>query len=97
MPELARALELGMILRHRRRDDERARAVDVRRVVAGVDADAERARSARARGFASQPVTRDAAPREQLGERAHPGAGDADEVDGPGVGGIEEGHDGGAI
>ena len=31
--ELARANELRMILRHRRRDDERARAVDVRRIV----------------------------------------------------------------
>ena len=30
---LASALELGMILRHRRRDDERARTLDVRRIV----------------------------------------------------------------
>jgi hypothetical protein len=35
---------------------------------------------------------------EELREGAHPGAGDADEVDGPRIGWIEEaGHDGGAI
>ena len=40
----------------------------------------------------------DAAEDEELGEGAHPGAGDADEMDGARVGGVEEaGHDGGMI
>ena len=69
-----------MILRHRRRHDERARAVDVRRIVRRRRRRRVARRSSRRAGFASQPVIGDAAPQEQLGERAHPGAGDADEV-----------------
>ena len=57
--ELARAHELRMVLRHRRRDDERARAVDVRGswpVSTRMPSAAEVRRVRRA--CASQPVTR---------------------------------------
>ena len=95
--ELARADQLRMVLRHRRRDDQRARAVDVRGSRAGLD---ERRRARRGRrafsGCCVAAGDADAAEDEELGEGAHPGAGDADEMDGPRVGGVEEaGHDGG--
>ncbi len=51
-----------------------------------------RARSTAPSGFASHPVTFSASPDEQLGERAHTGSGDPDEVNRTRIVGIDERH-----
>ena len=66
--------------------------------MAGRDRDAPGGEVGRVLGMLIATGDADAAEGEKLGEGAHPRPGDADEVDGPRVGGIEEaGHDGGAI
>ena len=79
--ELACAHELGMVLRHRRGDDERAAAVDVRRRVTGHDRDAPRGEVRRVLRVLVAAGDAEAAESEELGEGTHPRAGDADEMD----------------
>jgi hypothetical protein len=76
----------------RRRHDDGARAFDVSGVVSGAHVDPEP--SEVAGGVASRiaPGNDDAAPHEQLGQCAHPSAGDTDEVNGAAVGGVYERH-----
>ena len=66
--------------------------------MAGRDRDAAGGEVGRVLGVLIATGDADAAKGEKLGVGAHPRAGDADEMDGPRVGGVEEaGHDGGAI
>jgi hypothetical protein len=80
-----------MILAHRRRDDERAGAIDVGGVMR-LDIDAEPAEVV-ARGRICV-TTRDArtTAHQKLGESAHTSAGDTDKVDGSRVVRIQKGH-----
>ena len=81
-----------MVLGHRTGNDERAGAVDVRRVVPGNNVNAFRRQVL---GILCVTVTSgdgDAAEREELGECGHAGAGDSDEVNWAGVVGVEESH-----
>ena len=75
--------ELGVVGADRGGNDDRIRPADVARVMADRDADAGRAQVAR-RVALEQVGAADGPPfaREQLGERAHPRAADADEVQG---------------
>ncbi len=82
--------EFGMITRNRRRHHDRARARDVPRVVSFEHTNAERGevRGVARRGVASGDGR--PAARKELGERTHPCAGNADEVDRPRIGGVEK-------
>jgi hypothetical protein len=80
-----------MVFRHRRSDDERARTLDMRGIVWPND-DAESAQIIHTAWICVAPRNRHAATHEQLGKGAHARAGDAHEVDGSWVGGIEERH-----
>ena len=86
-----RPLKLRMILRHRRRDDERADPLDMTRIVRP-DVDPESPQIGGAVGVGITPSDADAATHEQLGERAHAGAGDAHEMDRTRIGGIQKLH-----
>src|SRR6185503_9409096 len=79
--ELSRAHELGVILGHGRRHDQLASAVDVLRTVPRCDLDTKGPEILAPAGIGVAAGNRDAAPRQKLGERAHPGAGDSDEMD----------------
>ncbi len=87
------ARELGVRGGDRARCDDGTRAVDVRAVVAAVHDDAERLEVGVAGGTHVAAGDPEAAADEELGERAHPRAGDADEVHRPRIGrGGEEGE-----
>src|SRR5206468_8496286 len=85
-----RRLELQMVLRHRRRHDQRTNAVDVGRIMATNDIDAELAQILDAHGIGIAATHLHAAADEQFGERAHASAGDSYEVDGTLIGRIEK-------
>ena len=90
-PERSRAREFGMILRHRRCHDECARAVDMRRIVS-LDDDAESREIGRGVGIRIATSDTYSSSHEQLGERAHPRAGNTDEMNGARIGRIEKRH-----
>ncbi len=90
--EVARPAELGMILRHGRRDDDGPRRAHVRGIVTDQNVHAQSLEVAHARRIGVAPRDPHSAPHEELGERAHPRAGDADEVNGTRVAGIKKRH-----
>ena len=93
--ELACTLKLGVRLRQCRGHHDSARAIDVRRIVAGADGDSE---PTEVTGWITRRVAAGdgcAAPDEQLGQCAHAGAGYSDEVNRAAIGGVDEGHVGG--
>jgi hypothetical protein len=68
-----------MVLRHRRRNDERARRIDVRRIMpTHGNPEPREVGSGLRMGIATG--YGDAAPEKELGERAHAGTSDTDEV-----------------
>jgi hypothetical protein len=73
-----------MVLRHGRRYDERARGIDVRRIVSR-DAEAQPLEVARTLGVGVAPCDGDAAPKKELGERTHAGSGNTYEMNWSGV------------
>jgi hypothetical protein len=87
--QLTRTRELGMIPRHRGCNDQLARSIHVVRAMSLDDTDSERRQIfSRARiGIASRNTN--AAPSEELGERAHSSAGDPDEMNRALVGAID--------
>ena len=86
--ELTRASELGMSPGHRRRDDQLARTLDVVGAMSLGDADSERLQIVRRARIGVAARHRNSTPSEQLGERAHSGAGDPDEMNRALVGAI---------
>ena len=81
-----------MILRDRTGDDERAMPREMRGIVAGLHRDAKRDEVRRALGGPIAPRDGSPSAMAELGERAHPGAGDALEVDRSWVVRIEQRH-----
>jgi hypothetical protein len=92
----ARGGELGVVLGNGRRDHHGARVANVRRVVPLDHVHPERAQIVGAGRVRVAPGDPRATSHEQLGEGAHPSAGDADEVDRAGIRGEEERHGGAA-
>jgi hypothetical protein len=93
---VARALELGMILRHCRRHDESARTHYMGWIVR-TDRDPQPSQIVHARRICIAAGDNHTAAHEQFGKRAHAGTGNADEMNGSRVGGIQEWHGGGGI
>ena len=87
----ARSYKLRVVLRHCRRDDERSRAVDVRGIVR-LDDHAESLEVGGGIRVGVAPGDRYSTSQEQLGQRAHSGAGDAYKVNRTRVAGVEERH-----
>jgi hypothetical protein len=79
-----------MVLRHRRGDDERARCLDVRRIVSLIDLDPEFPEILHAGGVGVTAGDSHPTADEQFGQRAHARASDAYEVDRPLIGGVEQ-------
>jgi len=88
---LARTYKLRMILGHRRRDDEGARAIDMTRIMR-LNRDAESAQIVGAGWIRVAAGDRNAAAQEQLRERAHTRARDAYEVNRARIARFEKGH-----
>lgn len=81
-----------MILRHRRGDYDLAGSGEMVRAMAAHHLNSERFQIARGAGIGVATRNRDASPREQLGERTHPCAGDPHEMDRATVGGVKKRH-----
>mgnify|MGYP003430635301 CR=1 FL=1 len=78
--------QLGVILGHRRGDDERAGRLHVARVVSNRYRNPGSGKICDATGCGVTPTDNDAAPMKELDERTHPGAPDSHEVDGSPMG-----------
>jgi hypothetical protein len=78
--ELTRARKLGMIPGHRRCNDQLAHTFRVLGAMSLDDTDSEDRQIFRRARIGVAPRNSDTAPREELGERAHSGAGDPDEM-----------------
>jgi hypothetical protein len=87
----AGTLQLRVVARHRRSNDERAGAFDVTGVMR-TNIDAESPQVICAVRIAITTCYANAPAHEQLGERAHAGAGYAHEMNGPLIGRIQERH-----
>lgn len=85
-----------MIFGHRRRHNERTRSIHMGGIVR-TDRDAEVTEVGGVTGIGIAPGDLHAASHEQFGESAHAGAGNADKMNGPLIGGIQERHQRGNI